>query len=99
MDQGARTVSPSARFLQYRVSLNAGPQGSSPEFREIELAYMPKNVAPIIEEADITPANYRFPAPTLPLTATNSITLTPLGQRKRANGPSISLESVSSNQR
>ncbi len=44
-------------------------QGSSPEFREIELAYMAKNVAPIIEEVDITPANYRFPAPTLPLTS------------------------------
>ena len=50
LDQGARTVSPSARFLQYRVTLKAGPQGSSPELREIELAYMPKNVAPIIEE-------------------------------------------------
>lgn len=98
LDQGARTVSPSARFLQYRVNLKAGPQGSSPELREIELAYMPKNVAPIIEEVDITPVNYRFPAPTLPLTATNSITLTPLGQRKRATGPTISLESVSSSQ-
>ena len=61
LDQGARTVSPSARFLQYRVNLKAGPQGTSPELREIELAYMAKNVAPTIEEIDITPANYRFP--------------------------------------
>ena len=59
---------------------------------------MAKNVAPIIEEIDITPANYRFPAPTLPLTAANTITLTPLGQRKRANGPSITLDSISSSQ-
>jgi hypothetical protein len=98
LDQAARTVSPSARFLQYRVTLNAGPQGTSPELREIELAYMAKNVAPVIEEIEITPANYRFPAPTLPLTATNTISLMPLGQRKRANGPSISLENISSSQ-
>jgi hypothetical protein len=98
LDQSARTISPSARFLQYRVNLKSGPQGTSPELREIELAYMAKNVAPTIEEIDITPTNYRFPAPTLPLTATNTISLPPLGQRKRANGPSITLEGISSNQ-
>jgi hypothetical protein len=59
---------------------------------------MAKNVAPVIEEIEITPANYRFPTPTLPLTATNTISLSPLGQRKRANGPTISLEGISSSQ-
>ena len=29
---------------------------------------MAKNVAPVIEEIDITPANYRFPPPTAPVT-------------------------------
>jgi hypothetical protein len=66
--------------------------------REIELAYMAKNVAPVIEEIDVTPANYRFPAPTLPVSSSNNITLAPLGQRRRTNGPSISLESLSSSQ-
>ena len=94
----ARIASPSARFLQYRVTLSSSPRGTSPELREIELAYMPKNVAPTIEEIDITPANYRFPAPTLPLTASNNITLPALGQRRRTSGPSISLDSLSSSQ-
>ena len=62
VNESARIASPSARFLQYRIALNGGTQGASPELREIELAYMPKNVAPVIEEIDITPANYRFPA-------------------------------------
>ena len=70
----------------------------SPEVRELELAYMPKNVAPVFEEVDVTPANYKFSPPTLPLTSTNSITLQPLGQRRRTTGPSISLDSMSSSQ-
>ena len=59
---------------------------------------MAKNVAPALDEIEITPSNYRFPAPTLPVTATNNISLPPLGQRKRTNGPSISLEGISSSQ-
>ena len=98
VNESARIASPSARFLQYRITLNGGTQGASPELREIELAYMPKNVAPVIEEIDITPANYRFPAPTLNVAASNTITLSPLGQRRRANGPSISLDGLSSSQ-
>jgi hypothetical protein len=84
--------------LQYRVTLNAATQGAAPELREFELAYMPKNVAPLFEEIEVTPANYKFPAPTLPLTSTNSITLQPLGQRRRATGPSISLDTGGSSQ-
>lgn len=98
IDQTARIASPSARFLQYRITFNGGSQGRYPEVREIELAYMPKNVAPVIEEIDITPANYRFPAPTLSVTSSNNITLTPLGQRRRTNGPSIALDGLSSSQ-
>ncbi len=98
VNESARIASPSARFLQYRIALNGGTQGASPELREIELAYMPKNVAPVIEEIDITPANYRFPAATLNVAASNTITLSPLGQRRRANGPSISLDGLSSSQ-
>ena len=98
LNAAGRVASPSARFLQYRITLNATAQGASPEVRELELAYMPKNVAPVFEEVDVTPANYKFPAPTLPLTSTNSITLQPLGQRRRTTGPSISLDSMSSSQ-
>jgi WD40 repeat protein len=80
-----RVASPSARFLQYKVELSASTQGVTPEISSVEIAYVAKNVAPMIDEVEITPANYKFPTPTPPLTATNSITLQPLGQKKRSN--------------
>jgi hypothetical protein len=80
-----RIASPSARFLQYKVELSAGAPGVTPEISSVEVAYLAKNVAPMIDEVEITPANYKFPTPTPPLTATNSITLQPLGQKKRSN--------------
>ena len=40
-----------------------------------------KNVAPVIEELEITPANYRFPAPAANALASNPpLTLPPLGR-------------------
>lgn len=96
LDSSGRVVSPSARFLQYKLTLTSTSAAGSPELRELELAYMPKNVAPVFEEVQVTPANYKFPAPTLPLTSSNSLTLPALGQRRRASSPpSISLDTVS----
>jgi hypothetical protein len=94
----ARVGSPSARFLQYRVTLAAAADGRSPEVREIEVAYMAKNVAPAVEEIDITPANYRFP-PTTAAASTSPVTISlpPLGQRRRTTS-TVSLDSLSSNQ-
>ncbi|MFN9085105.1 MAG: hypothetical protein ACK5XD_09000 [Acidobacteriota bacterium] len=51
-----RVASPAARFLQYRMTLT-GPA----ELVHVELAYLPRNVAPLVEAIEITPANYRFP--------------------------------------
>ena len=59
---------------------------------------MAKNVAPIVGRDRYHAGELPVPAPTLPVTATNTITLPPLGQRKRTNGPSISLERISSSQ-
>ena len=59
---------------------------------------MPKDVAPTIEEIDITPANYRFPGSYATAYRDQYDYVPPLGQRKRANGPSISLEGISSSQ-
>ncbi len=64
-----------ARFLQYRLTLS-GPG----EITEVDAAYQMKNVAPEIEEVEITPANYKFPAPsTSAPAASTSLTLPPLG--------------------
>ncbi|MGP0071288.1 MAG: hypothetical protein ACLPWF_05065 [Bryobacteraceae bacterium] len=80
-----RAVSPSARFLQYKIDLMPAAGQPEPEVSYIEAAYLPKNVAPVVEAIDITPPNYRFPAPVLSLTPSNSITLPPIGQQK-SNG-------------
>jgi hypothetical protein len=77
-----RTVSPSARFLQYKIDLTPAAGQPEPEVSYVEVAYLPKNVAPNVEAIDITPANYRFPPQSLSLTPSTSITLPPIGQQK-----------------
>lgn len=95
LDKNGRVSSPSARFLQYKLTLNAGPAGASPDVSEVDVAYMGKNVAPAIDEIEITPPNYRFPAPsTATLTSAPSITLPALGAHKRTS--SVSIDALSS---
>jgi hypothetical protein len=53
---GERIASPAARFLQYRMTLTGGA-----ELVNVELAYLPRNIAPLVEAIEVTPANYRFP--------------------------------------
>ena len=79
-----RTVSPSARFLQYKIDLTPAAGQPEPEVSYVEVAYLPKNVAPEVATIDITPANYRFPVQSLSLTPSTSITLPPIGQQKSA---------------
>lgn len=83
-----RTVSPSARFLQYKIDLTPSSAQPEPEVSYVEVAYLPKNVAPEVQAIDITPANYRFPVQSLSITLSNSITLPPIGQQK-SNAPSL----------
>jgi len=82
---GGRTASPSARFLQYRVELASSAANPSPEISYVEIAYLPKNVAPVVDELEVAPPNYRFPAPPISLTLSNSITLPPVGQPRRSS--------------
>jgi sugar lactone lactonase YvrE len=70
-----RIVSPPARFLEYRLTLSGGG-----EITEVDAAYQMKNVAPELEEIEITPENYKFPAPSASAPAAGtSLTLAPLG--------------------
>ena len=49
-------------------------------------AYEMRNVSPLVEEIEITPANYKFPAPAVPGSATlTTITLPPLGKKAAAS--------------
>jgi hypothetical protein len=91
-----RTVSPSARFLQYKLDLTPATGQPEPEVSYVEVAYLPKNVAPEVEAIDITPANYRFPAPVLSITPSTSLTLPPIGQQRSSASSSASSEGASS---
>jgi len=77
-----RTVSPSARFLQYKMDLTPSASQPEPEVSYVEVAYLPKNVAPEVQVIDMAPANYRFPVQSLSITPSNNITLPPIGQQK-----------------
>ncbi|HYZ86232.1 MAG TPA: hypothetical protein VE621_17605, partial [Bryobacteraceae bacterium] len=81
---GDRIASPPARFLQYRATLTAPAEVS-----EIELAYEARNVAPSIDLIEITPPNYKFPAPSAGLGISTTLSLPPLGQKKRPSPPSV----------
>jgi sugar lactone lactonase YvrE len=86
---GGRVAAPPARFLQYRVTFAAAADGRSPDLSAIDVAYLNKNAAPVVEALEITPPNYRFPqsvVSALTSTTSRSITLPPLGGR-RTPGP------------
>jgi sugar lactone lactonase YvrE len=84
---GGRVQSPKARFLQWKLTMASSPEGRSPEVYSIDVAYLQQNVAPVIEEIEITPPNYRFPVQTLTVTPSQTITLQPLTGRKRSSKP------------
>lgn len=94
----SRITSPSARFLQYRITLDGASGGRSPGVNTVEVAYMAKNVAPQFSEVESTPANYRFSStsPLLTSSSSQTITLPALGQKTRT--PMLSLASLTPSQ-
>jgi sugar lactone lactonase YvrE len=94
---GGRVEAPPARFLQYRADLRESG-GAAPELVSVDLAYMAKNIAPVVEEIEITPANYKFSTPALALTGSigSTITLPPMGQKKKSASSALDLTSASS---
>jgi hypothetical protein len=88
---GGQIASPPARFLQYRLTLTSGPQGESPVLSSVQLAYLPKNIAPVVRAIEIADANYRAStSPSFLERNVNSsgsplsLTLPPIGQRNNA---------------
>jgi hypothetical protein len=77
---GDRIASPAARFLQYRATIT-GPA----ELYEVASAYEMRNVTPVVEEIEITPANYKFPAPSAPSASPATLNLPPLGKKPAAS--------------
>lgn len=85
---GGRSVSPAARFLQYKIEIGSPAASPAAEVSFVELAYLPKNVAPVVREIEVTPPNYRFPPASLSVTPSTNITLSPLGQSTTSATPS-----------
>jgi sugar lactone lactonase YvrE len=84
--KGARVTSPAARFVQWKVAVT-GDGAATPELDSIDVAYLPKNIEPRIDDIEPTPANYKFPPPVIPvITVTPTLALPPIG--KRASGGS-----------
>jgi sugar lactone lactonase YvrE len=88
MDGGA-AATPPARFVQWKATLTVGPKEVSPWLDSVDIAYLRRNVAPKIDLIDITPYNYRFPAPSAQLTLSSAATLTlpAIGARPPAARP------------
>lgn len=93
---GAPVASPAARFIQWRARLSASPASGSPVLQSVDLAYKSRNVRPELQEVEITPANYRFPAQAI-LASTNppNITLPAMGRAPRPSMPSLGAGSSS----
>ncbi len=93
--KGAPVASPAARFLQWKATLTANAEGRSPQLESVDVAYLPKNLAPRVEQIEITPANYKFPAVVTLLAAGSqpqALTLPPLGGHRPPAAPAPSLE-------
>ena len=86
---GGQIQSPSARFLQYKLILVKAQAGQSPEVSAIDVAYLPKNVAPRVTLIEMAPANYReapqafsLERAVLPSGSPASLTLPAVGQKR-----------------
>lgn len=101
---GGQIASPPARFLQYRLTLSCGSASDSPEITAVDIAYLPRNLAPRIHQIEIAPFNYRQ-APSssalersiMPSGSPLSLSLPAVGQKKAAStGPALEAGSGSS---
>lgn len=96
---GGQINSPPARFLQYRLTLNCSTEAESPELSVVDIAYLPKNIAPKINQIDLAPFNYRESAgppaserSPLPSGSPITLTLPAVGQRKKSTASTHTLE-------
>jgi hypothetical protein len=86
---GGQIHSQPARYLQYRLTFSKPAAGESPELSLIDIAYLPKNAAPRVQQIEMAPFNYRL-APSNqslersvgPSGSPATLSLPPVGQRR-----------------
>ena len=94
---GGAIHSQPARYLQYRLTLTKSSSGESPELSAIDLAFLPKNVAPKVQQIEVAPFNYRQ-APSnsalersvQPSGSPSTITLPAVGSKRSSAGIDVS---------
>jgi sugar lactone lactonase YvrE len=77
---GEPVRSPNARFIQWRVRLQAS-QGRTPELESVSLAYLPQNAAPVIKSISVIPTQMAVskspaPQPAAPAASTADFSIT-----------------------
>ena len=90
--KGDRLAVPSARFIQWRAVLTA-KAAQSPELESVDTAYLQRNIPPRMEAIEATPPNYKFPAQSVLLTPSLTLSLPPIGKPPSTAGSSLSLDS------
>jgi hypothetical protein len=97
-----RVQSPGARFLQYKLSLDAAGDGNSPDVDTVDLKFQSKNIAPVLEQVEVTPPNYKFPAPASAASAAAPATSSPatlslpaIGRKRTKSGGAGATSSAS----
>ncbi|HEX6546456.1 MAG TPA: hypothetical protein VF023_09125, partial [Bryobacteraceae bacterium] len=97
---GGQVNSVPARFLQYRLTLSASTDGETPDVNAVQIAYLPKNIAPVVQAIEIEDPNYKASATpnflerkTVASGSPVSITLPALGARRST--PNFSPSSAS----
>jgi sugar lactone lactonase YvrE len=93
---GGPVQSPAARFLQYRLTLTKSSAGESPDLSVVDIAYLPKNAAPRVQQIELAPFNYRQAPSTQPLEravqpsgSPTSLTLPAVGQRRSSTSTAL----------
>ena len=97
--KGGRSASPAARFVQWKATFTGAAKGS-PELDSVDVAYLPKNLEPRVDDIETTPPNYRFPASMFAMAATQTtLSLPPIGKRPvTGGGPPMTLDTTPSMQ-
>ncbi len=81
---------PGARFVQWKVVMTSADGKASPLLDSVEVAYMPKNLPPTIDEVEATPGGYRFNVPPPPpANQPQPLTLPALGQPRSQIPPPV----------
>ncbi len=87
---GGKPALAASRFVQWKATLAGGA-----DLDAVEISYLARNAAPAVQDLDITPVNYKFPAPaTTPFAVSTpqTLNLPPMGKHQTTASPASSLD-------